>query len=182
MLTINRKDTIILFRELSTHPEAAFKRLYIIYYQVLIPVTQHILPAGDLAQLAVQDTLFTLWKMRQKVCSMHNPEGWLHTCARRRALNILRTEKRKRYLEIEEAKNISQQSFHSSQRNELSEEIRSAIQKLPGQQQRIIILQYENGYNRKQIAAICRLSEHTVRNHLYKAYQNLRNHLAGVNG
>lgn len=180
MSVITRQDILQLFIQLSNGSIQAFGQLYTFYSPLLLAQLHPILPGHDLAQLAFQETMELLWEKRSHVGKMQKPEAWLFTCARRRAINLLRNEKRKTTKELHEAQLILPLPWLTLEEKAISIRIRHAIAQLPAQQQRILLLQHEAGLNRKQIAAACQLSEHTVRNHLAKAYKQLRTLLSNL--
>ncbi len=164
-----------LFRQLGFNTISALESIYQLLFPDLFNISNHLLKNQSWAKEVVVGVFLALWENRVHVSKMENPVGWLYKLTYHNSLNFLRTEKRHRpsidniidnqYL-LDVAKDL--------EAKELSAYVQKAMEQLPEQQKKIIKLSYE-GWNRKEIASMTKLSESTVKNHITKAHKNLRN-------
>lgn len=165
-----------LFRELGKGSEEALKLIYTRCASQLMDYSFGIIADKDLAREVVMDTLHALWENRKAISKMDKPIGWLVKTTYHKSLNKLRSEKRRKVDPIEDDLVLADADtrIHHLELNEFISHIDYAINQLPEQQQKMVRLARDHGLNRKEIAAYCKLSESTVKNHITRAYKKLR--------
>ncbi len=165
-----------LFQSLGKGSEDALKIIYARCASQLMDYSFGIIADKDLAREVVMDTLHALWENRKAVSKMDKPVGWLFKTAYHKSLNKLRSEKRRRIDPIGDDLVLADAVTHGHhlELKEFHRQVDQAINQLPEQQQKIIRLSRDHGLSRKEIAAHCKLSESTVKNHITKAYKKMR--------
>lgn len=133
---------------------------------------------GDVerARDVVQDTFLQLWKMDPAPAGEH-VAMWLFTVCRNRALNVIRKERRMRHLSRQQE--VGRPSGQASpeaalEKREVAGQVAVALAQLPGNQQDVIRLKFQDGFSYKEIAGITGLSVSNVGFLLHKGIRTLR--------
>lgn len=121
----------------------------------------------------VQEAFLELWKHRSKIIP-GNPVGWLSKAVTNLALKHVR--KKTVQLRVFKALSYEKRSCYSNVEEQLIGKesellLNSAINKLPSQQQKVLHLSKEVGLGRHEIAARLQISPNTVKVHLLRAMQ-----------
>jgi RNA polymerase sigma factor (sigma-70 family) len=143
------------------------------------PLTRYagrLLGDGELARDVVQDTFMRLMGQDASAVDGHVAE-WLFAVCRNRALDVLRREGRMRPLGEDEGAEIVGHGPDPSlvlETAETHERLLVLIDQLPPNQQEVVRLKFQNGFNYKEIARITQLSVSNVGFLLHTAIARMR--------
>lgn len=148
----------------------------------LFHVAYRITKNRQIAEDIVQEAFLRLWQQRKRL-TPENPGGWLYrvvsnlgmTHLKRSShqlqlLNRLRSEKQHHYSDVEErlVKKEKEKMFNN------------LFNQLTQKQQEIYRLSREEGLRRNEIATLLNLSPNTVKVHLLRAVQFMKEHIAMI--
>ena len=130
----------------------------------------------------VQEAFLELWKHRAKIIP-ENPVGWLSKAVTHLALKHVR--KKTVQLRVFKALSHEKNSCYSNVEERLIGKesellLNSAISKLPSQQQIVLHLSKEIGLRRQEIAAQLQISPNTVKVHLLRAMQFVKENICFI--
>jgi RNA polymerase sigma-70 factor (family 1) len=161
--------------------EAVFKNIVQSYSDTLMRTAMYITRHQQSAEDIVQEAFLRLWKNRNKII-LHNMGGWLHTVTTHLAYkHIEKTKRNSIYVKL----NKTQQSWHTDVEDRLLQKESqntyvTAYMRLPERQQAVYRLSREQGLSRDEIACQLSISPNTVKNHLLKAVQFMKDHIQTV--
>lgn len=145
------------------------------YEQPLLRYVTRLLDDLEAARDVVQEAFLRLWE-RPEAGADHVAE-WLFTVCRNRALNVLRKERRMKFLSDEfERTHASREASPqaAAQDNELAGRLGVLLAGLSPRQEEIVRLKFQNGFSYKQIAGITGLTVSNVGFILHVAMRTLR--------
>ena len=167
----------------------AFEFLHHLIYPDMCQYASQILNNKCIAEEVVQDVFLKVWNKRKNIFSQNGSiKKYFFRIVHNQCLDILRKSNTHRELFIqllpsEIWANISEKySFDESMIEQLEAEdtaarIQQIIAQLPAQCREIFIKsRFENKSNR-EIATEMKLSENTVKTHIYRALKKMREHL-----
>ena len=165
--------------------ETDFKCLFDRYKNRLYGYVMALTHSSYIAEEITQEIFIKLWLCRDMLGELSNPEAYLVSMARNKALNHLRKSAHESRMIQElqnrmapEVNNVEEQTLLSDQRNLLHE----AITSLSPQRRLVYRLSRDQGLNHLEIANRLHVSPNTVKNHLVTALKTIRKHLNGING
>lgn len=170
-----------ILQRLSVGDEGAFRIIYDTYWKVVYHAANRYLHAPDLAQDVVQDVFCTLWSKRDQFLHVKSLESYLVTMTHHQVYALFRkwaTETRscKTYLESQnQAASETDFSIRSQQSEDILQEL---VDRLPSQQKLVFKMSRDEGMTHEAIARELNLSQGTVKNHMVRALQFLRQNLA----
>lgn len=142
----------------------------------------HITRNRQVTEDIVQEAFLELWKHRRKVIP-ENPVGWLSKAVTNLSLKHIRKSnvQVKVFKALSHNKNIShsdvEERLIGKERQVL---LNNVINKLPSQQQLVLHLSKEVGLGRQEIAAQLQISPNTVKVHLLRAMQFVKENVCFV--
>lgn len=155
----------------------AFATIVHHYYPLLLPFVTSITKSKQVAEEIVQEVFLRLWQHRHEHTRIYHLKSWLFTIASNLSLTYLRrkaTEGRLLALLKDQQPDHALDTEEQVYWKESGLLIRQAVSQLPPQQQRIYQLSRHDGLSHQEIAAQLHLSPNTVKNHLVKALQSIR--------
>jgi RNA polymerase sigma-70 factor, ECF subfamily len=174
-----------LIRRMCSADETALGALYDRWVRSLYSLVFHLLKDPDEAEDVVEETFWQAWR---KASSYDPSRGavstWLLTIGRRKALDRIRTTKRRR----EEP--MSQESAYAdlpsgdpdpsqdTEGSELRTHVRAALDELPAEQREVLELGYFRGMSQTEIADRTGQPLGTVKTRMRLAMQKLREPLS----
>lgn len=167
---------IKLAQEIVSGSRSAFDLLFLKYYSRLCAFAATILKRDDLAEEAVSEVFFTLWKSRHTIKIHTSVKSYLFTSVRNQAVELLKKEnvEKESYSESEDFRLDDSDPQLLFEYNELTLSVEHAINLLPPKCKRVFILNRFEGMKYRQIAEVCNISEKNVENQLVKALVFLR--------
>ncbi|MEJ2539439.1 MAG: sigma-70 family RNA polymerase sigma factor [Gemmatimonadota bacterium] len=146
-------------------------------YLVALSVTRRHEDAEDAAQEAFMVAL-------QRLEECRNPDrfgGWLMTIVRNRSRNLIRRESLRETSALPEtASSDMPLPDRHTERRELGEQLKEALDTLSDVQREVVLLHDLEGWRHREIAEQMGLPSGTVRSHLHFARKALRRRLDGV--
>ena len=156
-------------------PEA-FNRLVDAHQNMVLATAMRVLGDQQLAEDVVQDTFFALARQAQSIHK--HVASWLHSTARNRALDLLRSEIARRKRENEQPlPNTTDQS--AQQWHDLIDE---CLDELPSDEKELLLQRYIKGHSKKHVASQFGISDVALGKRERKILSNLRNNLQRKSG
>lgn len=161
--------------------EGAFEELFKHFYPALLFFGRQLVSQPGVAEEVVQDVLFRLWQKKKDFASYDNIKGFVYISVKNGCLDALTRENRK----------LNRENTYAGRQPVLADgfdealihaefllQIRSAINRLPKQCRKIILMMYDEGKSPKQIAAELQLSVSTVNNQKARGIDLMRKQLS----
>lgn len=170
-----------LFSSISGGDEQAFQLLFGMYKSRLHDFAFRILKSHEAADELVQETFLKIWACRETLVSIEQPEHYLFTVIRNKAIDQLRKIAQDRTLRQNMWKRISQPQNPTEEylfEKESSQLVQEAFAKLSPQKQEVFRLSRYEGLNHEQIADQLHISKNTVKNHLVSSLRFIREHIS----
>lgn len=173
-------DEPTLLLKTANGDESAFKRLFESHWDNIYGVALAFTKSTVIAEEMVQDVFIKVWTKRQNLSEVKKFNDYLFIIARNHIFTTLRkkiyeepfSDHLKNY--FKEASNLPDQQLLYRETEHL---IQEAINHLPPQQQLIYCLSRKDGLNQDEIAQKLNISKNTVKSHMSKALQFIRNYL-----
>ena len=166
-----------LFRLIATGDEPAFAELFKRYDRRIYPFVLKMIKNPVMAEEIAQEIFIKIWRHRESLSVVENPESYILTIAARHTLDQLK----KRLNEAKMLQRFSARldSSHNDPEQLLllkdtEELIQRAVDQLPPQQRSVYILSRRQHMSYDEIGEQMNISPSTVRNHLVKALATLR--------
>lgn len=169
-----------LLLKIAEGDESAFRKLFEHYWDNIYSVALAFTKSPVIAEEMVQDVFVKIWTKRQYLPEVKKFSDYLFIIARNHIFTGLR---KKIYEEpfsdhlkdyFLEASNLPDQQLLCREAEHFLEE---AVLQLPPQQQLIYSLSRKEGLSQDEIASRLHISKNTVKSHLSKALQFIRNYL-----
>lgn len=137
------------------------------HFRPLCLYALHYLEDADDAEDVVQECFLSLWQSKPD-----NPKPWLYTAVRNRCIDRLRSHRSFDSFPEDLAEELSFDEIVS--RSEREARLWSAVEALPEQRRRCLIMAKRDNMSYSEIASELGLSENTVRNNISRALKTLR--------
>jgi RNA polymerase sigma-70 factor (family 1) len=173
-------NEIILLKQISESHEPAFRQLYEGYSPGVYAVALQHLKLPHLAEDIVQSVFLKLWESRLELPSIQHFASWFFTLVRNTIISSLRKQgSHDTYISY--LKERMETAMDSPELNLLKKEqrllVQQAIAQLSPQQRTALTLQREEGLSYEEIGKRMGIATNTVRVHLHKAMESLRNYM-----
>jgi len=153
--------------------EAAFKKAYLNYYDILINIARQFNLTVLTPQDFVQETFLRLYNKRELLNEEVLFDKQLFTICRNIIINHVNRENK--IIQLDALPLETEEDFTDTEIfEERREKLYTFIKQLPEQQQKIFTLHKLENLSYKEIAAITDLSEKTIANHIYLASKFIR--------
>lgn len=154
-------------------PNANIKELFFRHYRPLCLYALHYLKDADAVEDVVQEAFTAFWQ-RHGETQPDNPASYLYTMVRNRCIDALRRAGREpERVQPEDASGIISDE-DAMQRSALEARLWEAVDRLPAQRRKLLLMSKREGLSYEQIAEDTGLSVNTVRNQISRALQALR--------
>lgn len=172
----------ILVKKAQAGDNDAFGELVLKYqkriYDLAYNFTHNVEDAYDLSQEVFLKAFTGIHRFRTNSAFY----TWLYQIARNAGIDYTRKRKRRNLVPFEDITLISRlseeklqvQPTYQVERNELNDQIQSAISKLPVRQKQVFVLRHYEGLNLKEIAKTLGLKIGSVKVHHFNAVRRLR--------
>lgn len=158
--------------------QAAFKSLYLAYFQRLIRFTKLYVSSAVEAEEIVSDTFLAVWNNRKSLLKVTNFDSYIYSIARHKAISYYRTI----HMEQVELNEITIDLFMHTETTPEDEliskerigQLNAAIDALPNKCKVAFKLVREDKLKYKEVAAILDISVKTLEAHLSNAIKKLR--------
>lgn len=179
-MKITELNNLELFRLISEGKEKAFETLFNKYSDLFYGAALKMTRSPHVAEEIVQETFVALWRYRNSLPDVQNPEAYLYRVVRNKI--TLRFKKlAKERMAIKHLKRIQEKGEPTTEwtveMNETQRIYQEIVEEMPDKQRQVFYLSRKEGLSRKEIAERLHISPHTVKNHLQKAKEFLKTHL-----
>jgi RNA polymerase sigma-70 factor (ECF subfamily) len=165
-----------LLKAFKESDENAFEELFQKYYDPLCHYCEAVLNDCALAEDIVQDVFVYLLSYRDKIEVWGEIKVYLFSAVKRRALDVLKhqvVERNHSALLTDFLKDLSTTDYSEEEAEKL-EKIKLILEELPSQCRLVFTLSCLDGKKYKEIAEELGISVNTVKSHVKKAYQYIR--------
>lgn len=170
---------------LKNGDEKSFKWVYAKYFQVIFVYCKKLIGIEVLAEEATSEVFVTLWKKRAIINTDQSVQPFLYRIAKFKAYDYLKKIATDKQLQEQFLLSHSTFDFKSGERllieKEQLEAINKLVETLPPQRKTIFKMRYFEGLDNMTIAKQLKISSNTVKVHLVKARQHLKQHLSFFN-
>jgi len=153
-----------------------FRRLYDSTFQILFRVAYRVTNSAEAAEDLCQDSFFRLYEKNMVFPSPDEAKYWLIRVVKNAALNYAKRKERERkayqrafkedYRQVETGEGLLV-------RKETSEEVKTALDKLPENLRMVLILKEYADMNYKEIGRVLGISEGNVKVRVFRARERL---------
>ncbi|HWK05784.1 MAG TPA: RNA polymerase sigma-70 factor [Puia sp.] len=169
-----------LFRLIAQEDQTAFSELFRRYDKRIYPFVLKMIRTPALAEEITHEIFIKIWKHRDKLPAIDQPEAYILTIAARHTLDQIK--KRLNENKMLQGLSASKEYYHNDTEEKLLLRdrvalVQQAIDQLPPQQRSVYELSRQDGMNYEQIAQQLQISPNTVRNHLVKALRFIRDYM-----
>ncbi|ANI90539.1 hypothetical protein A9P82_01025 [Arachidicoccus ginsenosidimutans] len=166
---------------LNADDEAAFTALYHRYALRLFADVVKLVKNEDRAQEILQEVFIKVWLARDRIDSEKSFRSYVFKIAENQVFGFFRTAARDKKL-MEELKVSASEYFMPSEPDTENAEskdaiLREVIDRLPPQQKKVLTLCKLEGKSYKEVGEELGLSVSTVKNHIVKGTQTVREHI-----
>ena len=183
MLNHHQMDDHLLLALIGMQNQAALEALYDRYVRQVYSLVLSILRDPYAAEDVAQEVFFSVWKRATSFnAERGRPATWLLSIAHHRAIDALRRQRRRDARET--PLDQEGEAFHTRSTDpgpvEITmllddrEQIREALQKLPLEQQRVIVLAYFQGLTQVEISELLKQPLGTVKTRIRLGLAKLR--------
>ncbi len=170
---------------LKNGDQNSFKWVYAKYFQVIFLYSKKLIGIEVLAEEATSEVFVTLWKKRSIINTDQSIQPFLYRIAKFKAYDYLKKIASDKHLQEQFLLSHSVLHFKSGERllieKEQLEAINKLVETLPPQRKAIFKMRYFEGLDNMAIAKQLQISSNTVKVHLVKARQHLKQHLSLLN-
>jgi RNA polymerase sigma-70 factor (ECF subfamily) len=174
-----------LVARLGRGDERALRTLHHRYASLVFTVAVRIVDAGA-AEEIVQDVFMTLWRKHEAFDTARGAlKPWLCQVTRRRALNALRSRRRRATDIDDETAEIEDEALEPDEalwRAHRQSALRAAVDALPDAQRRALSLAYFDELTQEQIAAVLRVPLGTTKTRIRLAMRRIAPLVAALAG
>jgi RNA polymerase sigma-70 factor, ECF subfamily len=179
---LNESEEATAVRLSQVGDKDAFQMLVEPYERMIFGIAYSMMHDRDSAADAVQDALVKAWRHLPSLRTENGFRAWLV----RIVVNEVKQQSRRKQvptISIEETPELSDGSDGmetETERNEMREAVRTAVQLLPPQQRETVVLRYFGGLTMSEIAFAMGCRKGTVKSRLSRALDRLGETLGGV--
>jgi RNA polymerase sigma-70 factor, ECF subfamily len=180
-------DAVELVGEVARGNREAFSRFYDRYASLVFSFALRVLRARSEAEDLLQEVFFQAWRQAATYDPARgHPEAWLLMITRTRAIDKLRSMRRRseRTLSMDETESWSEVGVTASgaTRSEAKLTVTGALAGLPDAQRRVLELAYFGGLTQSEIAAQLGEPLGTVKTRIRTGLERLRGLLGAASG
>ncbi len=171
-------DESLLRQYAESGDEAAFAELVRRHTNLVYSVARRVTRNGALAEEVTQMVFTRLARQAATLSGKAVLASWLYTNARHRAIDLVRTEARRRARELENSAMSDQPTTAAAPWEEIAPLLEEAMGRLGERDRTAIVLRYFDGQSHQQIGAALGLSENSAYRRVERALEKLRGHFA----
>ncbi len=173
----------ILFQQIASGDKSAFKQIFELYKKRLFSTALKLTKSQLASEEVTQEVFINLWVSRLRLLEVDDPGAYIFRILYN-SLNQYLKKEANRVRIIGAALRMAQPAVNTVEQSmdlaESQRRINEAVEKLPPQQKAVYKLSRLKGLKNDEIAAELNISPNTVKAHLSKAIETLRNHLKDV--
>lgn len=162
------------------YDENSFKTLFETYFERVYDYILAIGKSDYIAEETTQELFIILWRKRGDLHTVRQLDAYIFRIARNLAINLLKKAAMDSQMAArmyKQASKSTNETIEDVNRRGVQELIDTAVAALPPQRRKIYRLSRDRQMNVEAIALATGLSRNTVKNHLQKALQDIRDYL-----
>ena len=169
-----------LLLSLKKGDKIAFKTIFKLYRPKLYYFVFSIAKSDYVTEEILQEVFITVWTKRKTIDVSSSFNSFVYTIAKNATYNHLRSIANRESLKQELWKNLSH--IHDQTQNaillaEYQDIVNDILENIPTQKRSIFVLSKQQGKSNQEIADLLGISPKTVKNHLWKTLQIIREQL-----
>lgn len=173
----NERD---LLSRIAAGDEAAFGELFHGWRDKLYFFILRITDDPAMAEDVLQDVFVKLWLHRSALTAIHHFDAYLYTMSQNHAISNMRRMAHETLIlgELRKSEAVSGLAVEETViQRELVKKLQAILHKLPAQQRLVYTMTREQGLKQEEIARRLHISVSTVKNHMTRALQTIRQEL-----
>jgi len=183
---IDISEEIRLWRAFQEEDMAAYEQIFRLYYRDLYGYGLKLCSRPELVRDSIQTLFVALWEQKSNLSEVRSVKAYLLASIRR---HILKTLRRKRMVHVMHNSDDYSLTMQTSVEDRIIESelktyqkaaLREALKCLSERQREILILKYYNGLSYREIEELLCINYQSVRNHIYRSLQKLREQLVNA--
>jgi RNA polymerase sigma-70 factor, ECF subfamily len=175
-------NPILLLQQIASRDRDAFRRFYDRYATLAFTFALRLLGSQSDAEDLVQEVFLQVWRQAQTYSAERgSPEAWLITITRSRAIDKLRSRRRRDMVTLSPDEPLrgtgGAQMEHPTQASEAKLTVQGVLARLPEAQRLVLELAYFDGLTQSEIAARVGEPLGTVKTRMRAGLERLRGFL-----
>lgn len=156
-----------LLKQIDDNNEAAFAKLYALYFKRLIVFSTSIVQSKEMAEEVVEDVFVKIWSKRGSLSKIDNISVYLYVAIKNQSLSKLSNKARELITAPFDDLSPSVEAIHQDPHSvlitsEMLNRVNDVIETLPPRCKMIFKLIREDGLRYKEVAAILNISVNTI--------------------
>lgn len=166
------KDILICAKEGDID---AFEQILSFYEKAVFNYCLHILKNSQNAKDAAQETFIKVYTSRKKIDPEKNIKTWIFTIATNTIYDFLRWKKRKNEISLDaNIETISDSETYYYTGEGIVSDVEKALEKINTQYKKALLLFYQQGFQYQEIAEILEIPINTVKTHINRGKEQLK--------
>ncbi len=160
--------------------EGAFRKIFHLHWDNIYGVSLMLTKSPALAEDMVQEIFVKVWVKREQLTQVENFSSFIFIIARNHIFDTLRKKSREQAFTNELIKYFKASPNNPEQellQKESKRLLQQAVDSLPEQQRIVYNLSREKGLRQDEIAEELGISRNTVRNHMARALQKMKEYI-----
>ncbi len=166
-----------LIEQIKQGNRAAFRVLVERYMKQAYNIAFGVLGTHEHAEETAQEAFIRLHKSIGSFRGDSEFATWFYRIVMNLSLNRLKSEQRRASREVRKESVLEQLSHMPTDNGQYREHLERALHELPTMQRAVVLLRHMDGLSTKQVSAILKCSEGTVKVHLFRGLRKLRTSL-----
>jgi len=178
------KELDILWKDVVTkNDKVALKKIYEQFFDRLFSYALRILKSKELTEEVISGVLFKIWHNRESLADVKNIETYLFIMVRHDAIKLVKRELKhteRHFSIVDHSFSLVEENYTPENQffaEELREQIDIVINQLPPACKHAFLLVKEEKLKYKEAAKVLKISPYTVKNHVQKAVNRIRDFL-----
>ncbi len=155
----------------------AFEYILSFYEKAIFNYCLHVTKNLEEAKDVTQETFIKVYKNRKSIDTEKNIKTWIFTIATNTAYDLFRSKKRKKEISLDkEDETISTLKAYYPEEG-LTSDVEKALSKINPEYKKVLILFYQQGFSYQEIADILSIPINTVKTHISRGKEQLKEKL-----
>jgi len=176
---VKKEDRLV--SGLKKGSQESFNELFELYYDRCYEYARSIVKDDEATADIVQNVFLKIWTGREGLDSRRSFHSYILTAVKNEAISFLRLKvnrNRENENAISDMEDLSQNILSEIHASDISTQVTSAIEKMPGQRQKVYRMSREEGLSHETIAKQLQISPKTVERHITLALKDIRKELS----
>jgi RNA polymerase sigma-70 factor (ECF subfamily) len=154
----------------------AFEYILSFYEKAIYNYCLRILKNSQNAKEVAQDTFIKVYTHRKVIDPAKNIKTWIFTIATNTAYDFLRSKKRKNETSLDEELETNSifATYYSGKEEGLVSDVEKALDQINPEYKKVLLLFYQQGFQYQEIADILEMPINTVKTHISRGKEELK--------